>query len=74
MQVGDTARAVSLLKEAGEAFEKEQRKTEALNAFVEAAQLDPGDTALRARLAHACVAAGDVDRARLVSHAGVRRR
>ena len=65
LEVGDAARAASLMKAAGEALEKQGRKAEALDVFVEAAQLDPGDTALRARLAHECVAAGDVERARL---------
>ena len=64
-QVGDVARAAVLLKEAGEAFEKQQRTAEAVDAFVEAAQLDPGDTALRAKLARQCVAADDFERARL---------
>ncbi len=64
-QVGDAARAAALLKEAGAAFENEQRAADALDAFAEAAQLDPADTALRAKLARECVSSGDVERARL---------
>ncbi|HEY6359493.1 MAG TPA: tetratricopeptide repeat protein [Vicinamibacterales bacterium] len=65
LEVGDAALAASLMKSAGEALAKQGRKAEALNVFAEAAQLDPGDTALRARLAGECVAAGDFERARL---------
>ncbi len=66
LEIGDVALAASLMKDAGEALEKQGRKAEALNVFVEAAQLDPGDTPLRARLARECVAAGDFERARLL--------
>ena len=65
VQVGDTGQATALLKEAAKAFEKQQRKAEALNALVEAAQIDPGDTALRARLARECILVGDFERVRL---------
>jgi tetratricopeptide (TPR) repeat protein len=64
-QVGDAARAAALLKEAGAAFENEQRAADALDAFAQAAQLDPADTALRAKLARECVSSGDFERARL---------
>ena len=64
VQLGDTVLAARLLTEAAEAFQKQQRNAEALNAFVEAAQLDPDDTLLRARVARECVGAGDFDRAR----------
>ncbi len=63
-QLGDTVQAARLLTEAAEVLQKQQRNAEALNAFVEAAQLDPDDTLLRARLVRECVSAGDVDRAR----------
>jgi tetratricopeptide (TPR) repeat protein len=52
LEVGNPAGAAALMKAAGEALEKQGRKAEALDVFVEAAQLDPGDSALRAKLAH----------------------
>jgi tetratricopeptide (TPR) repeat protein len=63
-QNGDTAQAASLLKSAAEDLEKLNRPLEALDILVEAAQLDPGDHVLRARLARECVKAGQLDRAR----------
>ena len=64
-QLGDTAQAAALLKAAAEDLEKQNRRTEALDILVDAAQLDPGDLALRVRLARECVEAGQLDRARL---------
>lgn len=64
-QVGDLAQAAVMLKAAAEELEKQNRRAEALDILVDAAQLDPGDHALRARLARECVTAGQLDRARL---------
>ncbi len=63
--LSDTAQAARLFKEAADAFEKEGRKPEALEALSQAAHLDPDDIELRGRLARDCVAAGQLDRARL---------
>ena len=62
-QIGDTAQAASLLKDAARDLEKQNRRAEALDVLVDAAQLDPGDLALRARLARECVKAGNLERA-----------
>ena len=64
-QLGDTAQAAAMLKAAADDLEKQNRRAEALDILVDAAQLDPGDHALRARLARECVKAGQLDRAGL---------
>lgn len=64
-QMGDNGLAASLLKQTAEELEKQNRRPEALELLVDAAQLDPGDLGLRARLARECVDAGQLDRARL---------
>jgi len=64
-QLGDDVQAAALLKDAAEQLEKQNRRGEALDLLVDAAQLDPDDQALRARLARECVKAGELDRARL---------
>jgi tetratricopeptide (TPR) repeat protein len=64
-QLGDMARAASLLKAAAAALDKQKKHAEALDLLVDAAQLDPGDQALRSRLARECVKAGNLERARL---------
>ncbi len=64
-QIGDVGLAATLLKAAAEELEKHNRRPEALELLVDAAQLDPGDQPLRARLARECVDAGQLDRARL---------
>ncbi|MSO29599.1 MAG: tetratricopeptide repeat protein [Acidobacteria bacterium] len=64
-QVGDAAQAAAMLKAAAKDLEKQNRRAEALDMLVDAAQLDPGDHALRVRLARECVKAGQLDRARL---------
>lgn len=61
--LGETPQAVSLFVDAAEAFEKQRRADQALDALVEAARLDPGDSALRARIVRMCVAAGQAERA-----------
>jgi tetratricopeptide (TPR) repeat protein len=63
-QMGDTARAAVLLKDAADALDRQKRPAEALDLLVDAAQLDPADQALRSRLARECVKAGNLDRAR----------
>ena len=64
-QLGDVAQAAALLRAAAEDLEKQNRLAEALDLLVDAAQLDPGDHALCARLAKECVKTGQLDRARL---------
>jgi len=64
-QLGDDVQAAALLKDAAEQLEKQNRRGEALDLLVDAAQLDPDDQVLRARLARECVKAGELDRARL---------
>lgn len=56
--LGDTARAVGLFKAAADHFTTNGRADEALDALVEAGQLDPSDVVLRGRLARECLAAG----------------
>jgi len=64
-ELGDIAQAAAMLKAAADDLEKQNRRAEALDILVDAAQLDPGDHALRARLARECVKAGQLDRAGL---------
>ena len=64
-QLGDPVQAATLLKDAARDLEKQNRRAEALDALVDAAQIDPGDLMLRARLARECVKAGNLDRARV---------
>jgi tetratricopeptide (TPR) repeat protein len=64
-QIGDMPQAASLLKDAARDLERQNRRGEALDVLVDAAQLDPGDLALRAQLARECVQAGNLERARL---------
>ena len=64
-KIGDLPQAAAILKDAARALEKEGRAAEALEALVDAAQLDPQDLELRTRLARECVRAGQPDRARL---------
>jgi tetratricopeptide (TPR) repeat protein len=63
-QLGDNMRAAGLLKDAAEQLERQNRRGDALLLLVDAAQLDPGDLHLRARLARECVKAGQPERAR----------
>jgi tetratricopeptide (TPR) repeat protein len=63
--IGQTRQAAALLKSAAEDLEREGRVAEALDALVDAAQLDPADGELRTRLARECVRTGQLDRARL---------
>ncbi|MBI4265952.1 MAG: tetratricopeptide repeat protein [Acidobacteria bacterium] len=63
-QLGNAAQAAALLKAAAEELDTQQRHAEALDLLVDAAQLDPADVGLRARLARECVRAGHLDRAR----------
>lgn len=64
LQLGDTPMAAALLKSAAADLEKQNRPAEALAVWLDAAQLDPADNALRARLARECSKAGQLERAR----------
>lgn len=61
--IGDTAQAVALLQEAAAAYDKQQRDAPALDARIAAAELAPDDQHLRAAVARALLAAGQVERA-----------
>jgi tetratricopeptide (TPR) repeat protein len=63
-QLGDAFRAVELLKEAAQILEKDKKRGEAFQLLAEAAELDPFDSELRARLAREFVSAGQPSRAR----------
>lgn len=71
LERGDFARARDLAKTSGdlrrlaEALERAGRDAEALDVLAEAAAMDPGEAAVRARLAQAFVRRGEIDRARL---------
>jgi tetratricopeptide (TPR) repeat protein len=56
--------AAGLFRAAADDFEKASRSTDALNALIEAARLEPNDLELRAHLARTCMALGQVDLAR----------
>jgi tetratricopeptide (TPR) repeat protein len=56
--------AARLFRAAADDLEKASRSTDALNALIEAARLEPNDAELRARLARTCMALGQVDLAR----------
>ena len=64
-QLGDNTQAASLLKDAARDLDKQNRRAEALEVLGDAAQLDPGDLALRARLAREFAKAGNLERARV---------
>lgn len=64
-QLGDAIKAAVILKDAAKDLERAGRRAEALDALVDAAQLDPADVDLRTRLARECTQAGQLDRARL---------
>jgi tetratricopeptide (TPR) repeat protein len=63
-ELGDSARAAGLFKQAAAAFAKHHRLSEALDARGRAAALDPSDSELRAQLAREFVEAGLPERAR----------
>jgi tetratricopeptide (TPR) repeat protein len=62
--IGEMQQASELLNAAAQGLAKQNRRAEALDVWVEAAQLDPADVELRARVARECLAAGQSDRAR----------
>lgn len=63
-QIGDAFRAVELLKEAADALDKENRRSEAVQLLADASEIDPFDTELRHQLAQEFIAAGQPNRAR----------
>lgn len=63
-QARAVARTSGELQEVAQALEQQGRRREALEVLTEAAQLDPQDLALRARLARECLAEGFPQHAR----------
>ena len=61
--MGNAAQAVTIFQEAAEAFEKQKRTSDALDARLAAAELVPGDGRLRGDVARALIAAGQFERA-----------
>ena len=61
--MGDTPRAVMFLQEAAAAFEEQKRASDSADALVAAAQLAPGDAALRASVARVLLSSGQIERA-----------
>ncbi|HEX2062211.1 MAG TPA: tetratricopeptide repeat protein, partial [Thermoanaerobaculia bacterium] len=64
-QARGVARTSAELITIADVLEHEGRKAEALEVLTEAAQLDPEDLSLRARLARECVAVGNLEQARV---------
>ncbi len=62
-EMGDVAHAVTLFQDAAAAYEKQKRDSDALNAKVAAAVLAPADDGLRADVAKALIASGQIERA-----------
>jgi tetratricopeptide (TPR) repeat protein len=61
--MGNTGQAVTIFQEAAEAFDKQKRTSDALDARLAAAELVPEDGRLRADVARALIAAGQFERA-----------
>ena len=61
--LGDTMQAFTLFVDAADAFDTQRQPDQALDALIEAARLNPSDTATRSRIVRQCVAAGQMDRA-----------
>jgi tetratricopeptide (TPR) repeat protein len=65
--INDIPKAVSLLQDAADAYEKAKRVPDVLAALAEALALDPSDAALRARLLNGLIGSGDIEKARAVA-------
>ncbi len=61
--LGDIPRAASLFREAAAEFTKSNCQVDAIDAFAEAAALDPADLELHRHVARECIAAGQLERA-----------
>lgn len=62
-EMGDSALAVTLFQDAAAAYDKQKRAADAVDARVAAASLAPDDDRLRAEVARALIASGQVERA-----------
>jgi len=66
-EFNDVRRAVALLTEAADLYEKQKKQADALAALAEAAALEPEDGPLRSRLLNGLLSEGDIAKARAIA-------